>query len=87
MTQRVARAGIVFVLLFVLYQSAEGVGGRLLHSFAVQASLMLACVLVAWLLSRRLRRVRAGSRAGLVRVAGRRSRRCLRREGAGDRRG
>ena len=35
MTQRVARAGIVFALLFVLYQSAEGVGGRLLHS-AVQ---------------------------------------------------
>lgn len=52
MTQRVARAGIVFALLFVLYQSAEGVGGRLLHSFAVQASLMLACVLVAWPLSR-----------------------------------
>lgn len=44
MTQRVARAGIVFALLFVLYQSAEGVGGRLLHSFAAQALLMLACV-------------------------------------------
>ena len=52
MTRRVARAWIVFALLFVLYQSAEGVGGRLLHSFAVQASLMLACVVVAWPLSR-----------------------------------
>ena len=52
MTQRVARAGIVFALLFVLYQSAEGVGQRLLHSFSVQAALMVACVLAAWPLSR-----------------------------------
>lgn len=52
MAQRVARAGIVFALLFVLYQSAEGVGGHLMHSFAVQAALMLACVVVAWPLSR-----------------------------------
>ena len=52
MTQRVVRAGIVFALLFVLYQSAEGVGGHLMHSFAVQAALMLACVVVAWPLSR-----------------------------------
>ncbi|WP_049623783.1 CPBP family intramembrane glutamic endopeptidase [Frateuria defendens] len=43
-----------FVLLFVLYQSAEGVGLRLLHSFPVQAALMAACVLAAWPLSRRL---------------------------------
>lgn len=52
MTQRVARAGIVFALLFVLYQSAEGVGARLLHNSAVQSTLMVACVLVAWPLSR-----------------------------------
>lgn len=52
MAQRVVRAGIVFALLCVLYQSAEGVGGHLMHSFAVQAALMLACVVVAWPLSR-----------------------------------
>ena len=52
MTQRVARAGIVFALLFVLYQSAEGVGGRLLHSEMVQSTLMVACVVAAWPLSR-----------------------------------
>ncbi|HEX5304579.1 MAG TPA: CPBP family intramembrane glutamic endopeptidase [Dyella sp.] len=46
------RAAVVFVVLFVLYQSAEGVGDRLLHSFTVQASLMTACVVMAWPLSR-----------------------------------
>ena len=46
------RAAAAFVLLFVLYQSAEGVGQRLLHSFSVQAALMVACVLAAWPLSR-----------------------------------
>ena len=46
------RAAIAFVLLFVLYQAAEGVGARLLGSFTVQAGLMLACVLAAWPLSR-----------------------------------
>lgn len=39
---------VVFVVLFALYQSAEGIGARLLHSFAVQAGLMIACVLAAW---------------------------------------
>jgi membrane protease YdiL (CAAX protease family) len=51
MPQR-ARAAIAFVVLFVLYQSAEGIGDRILHSFAAQATLMSACVLAAWPLSR-----------------------------------
>jgi membrane protease YdiL (CAAX protease family) len=46
------RVVVVFVVLFVLYQSAEGIGGKLLHSFLVQASLMVACVAAAWPLSR-----------------------------------
>jgi uncharacterized protein len=46
------RVVAAFVVLFVLYQAAEGVGGRLLHNFAVQAALMVACVLAAWPLSR-----------------------------------
>ncbi len=43
---------VTFVILFGLYQGAEGIGARLLHSFAVQAGLMVACVLVAWPLGR-----------------------------------
>jgi len=46
------RALLAFVLLWLLYQGAEGVGARWLHSFPVQAGLMLACVLAAWPLSR-----------------------------------
>jgi uncharacterized protein len=46
------RAPFVFAALFLLYQSAEGVGARWLHSFGVQAGLMVACVLAAWPLSR-----------------------------------
>lgn len=46
------RAPLVFVVLFVLYQSAEGLGDRWLHSYGVQAALMCACVIVAWPLSR-----------------------------------
>lgn len=46
------RAVVVFVLLFALYQSAEGLGDKLLHRFAVQAALMVACVAAAWPLSR-----------------------------------
>lgn len=46
------RALLAFVLLWLLYQGAEGVGARWLHSFPVQAALMLACVLAAWPLSR-----------------------------------
>jgi len=41
-----------FLLLFLLYQSAEGIGGRWLHSFPVQAGLMLAALLAAWPVSR-----------------------------------
>ncbi|MBU6247534.1 MAG: CPBP family intramembrane metalloprotease [Xanthomonadaceae bacterium] len=46
------RAIAVFAVLFVLYQSAEGVGQRLLHSDALQAALMIGCVAAAWPLSR-----------------------------------
>ncbi|CAM5463729.1 CPBP family intramembrane glutamic endopeptidase [Rhodanobacter lindaniclasticus] len=45
------RAAFAFVVLW-LYKLAEGVGGRWLHSYPVQAGLMLACVLLAWPLSR-----------------------------------
>jgi membrane protease YdiL (CAAX protease family) len=46
------RRVVVFVVLFVLYQAAEGFGADVLHSFAVQAALVVACVLVAWPLGR-----------------------------------
>lgn len=46
------RAAISLAVLFVLYQSAQGIGDMWLHSFAVQATLMSACVLAAWPLSR-----------------------------------
>jgi membrane protease YdiL (CAAX protease family) len=46
------RATLVFVALWLLYQSAEGIGDRWLHRFPVQAGLMLACVVLAWPLSR-----------------------------------
>ena len=51
-TPPTARIALGFALLFVLYQSAEGVGDRVLHSFPAQAGLMLACVLAAWPVSR-----------------------------------
>lgn len=53
---------LAFVLLFAVYQSAEGVGGRWLGSFAVQAGLMTAALLLAWPLGRFLLR-RGGYRA------------------------
>ena len=37
-----------FVILFALYQSAEGVGGLLLHNGAAQAVLMILALLVGW---------------------------------------
>ncbi|MEI7037276.1 CPBP family intramembrane glutamic endopeptidase [Fulvimonas yonginensis] len=46
------RAPLAFAALFLLYQSAEGVGERWLHSFAVQGVLMCACLAMAWPLSR-----------------------------------
>lgn len=46
--QTKTRKILAFLILFALYQSAEGVGANLLHSFPVQASLMAACVLAAW---------------------------------------
>lgn len=46
------RVWLVFLVLWLLYQAAEGVGDRVLHSSALQAALMLSCVVVAWPLSR-----------------------------------
>jgi hypothetical protein len=46
------RAPLAFAVLFVLYQSAEGVGARWLHDVVVQDCLMTASVLAAWPLSR-----------------------------------
>jgi membrane protease YdiL (CAAX protease family) len=46
------RLPCAFAILWLLYQAAEGVGARWLHSFPVQAALMLGCVLAAWPLSR-----------------------------------
>lgn len=48
----VVRRVAAFIVLFVLYQSAEGIGARVLHSFAVQAALMVATVLAGWPLGR-----------------------------------
>jgi len=50
--QASTRRIVAFVALFVLYQSAEGIGADLLHSFFVQAALMTSCVLAAWPLGR-----------------------------------
>lgn len=50
--RQVWRVVLAFVILWMLYQAAEGVGDRWLHSFPVQAGLMVACVVVAWPLSR-----------------------------------
>lgn len=47
-----ARLGLAFLVLFAIYQSAEGLGARLLHSFPVQAGLMVAAVLLAWPIGR-----------------------------------
>lgn len=46
------RAVAAFAILFFLYQGAEGIGGRLLHSFPAQAAFMVAMVVVAWPLGR-----------------------------------
>jgi len=44
----IGRRAAAFAILFLLYQSAEGVGARLLHSFAVQAALMTLALAAAW---------------------------------------
>jgi len=48
MNMSAVRFGGAFLVLFALYQSAEGLGARILDSFPVQAGLMLLCVLAAW---------------------------------------
>jgi membrane protease YdiL (CAAX protease family) len=46
------KTGIAFLILFALYQSAEGVGLRLLHAFPVTAGFMAAALAAAWPLGR-----------------------------------
>lgn len=46
------RAALAFAILFVLYQAAEGIGGRLLGSVTAQAALMVAVLVAAWPLGR-----------------------------------
>jgi len=46
------KAFAAFALLFVVYQSAEGLGGRVLDNFAVQAALMVAALLGGWPVAR-----------------------------------
>jgi membrane protease YdiL (CAAX protease family) len=46
------RMALAFALLFVLYQAAEGIGARLLHSASVQAGFLLAMLAAAWPLAR-----------------------------------
>lgn len=48
------RSAAAFLILFTLYQAAEGIGGRWLGSFAVQAGFMIACLLAAWPVGRYL---------------------------------
>ncbi len=50
------RATVAFAILFVAYQAPEGVGSRLLGSFAVQAVLMLAFLPIAYAVGRWLGR-------------------------------
>ena len=47
-----AKRLVGFLVLFMLYQSAEGVGARWLHSFAIQASLMVLALSAAWPVAR-----------------------------------
>jgi uncharacterized protein len=46
------RIAFAFGILFVLYQGAEGIGGRWLGSFTIQATFMVAMVVAAWPLGR-----------------------------------
>ncbi|MEW9573159.1 lysostaphin resistance A-like protein [Rhodanobacter sp. Si-c] len=46
------RLVLVFLVLWLSYQSAEGVGARWLHSLPIRDGLMVASVLLAWPLSR-----------------------------------
>lgn len=46
------KLALTFVILFLAYQLPEGLGMRTLHSFPVQAALMLAFLPVAWLAGR-----------------------------------
>lgn len=47
-----AKRTMGFLVLFALYQSAEGIGQRWLHSFAVQAGLMTLALLATWPVAR-----------------------------------
>lgn len=43
-----ARIAFAFIILFTLYQSAEGVGARLLENAFIQDALMVSAVVAAW---------------------------------------
>jgi uncharacterized protein len=53
-TSSPARLACVFLVLFIAYQMPEGLGERVLHSFPVLATLMIAFLPVAWLCGRAL---------------------------------
>ena len=46
------KAFVAFAILFVLYQSAEGLGGRVFDNFGIQAVLMVAALLAGWPVAR-----------------------------------
>ncbi|MBW8304368.1 MAG: CPBP family intramembrane metalloprotease [Brevundimonas sp.] len=46
------KAFFAFAILFVLYQSAEGLGGRVLDNFGIQAALMVAALVAGWPVAR-----------------------------------
>lgn len=59
------RIALAFAILFGLYQSAEGVGARLLGNAAVQDTLMILSLLLAWPVGRWLLEWRGFSAYGL----------------------
>lgn len=70
MTVKPVRFWAGFAILFLLYQSAEGVGARLMGSFAVQAGLMVLCVAAAWPVGRYVLGRRGWDAYALERQAG-----------------
>lgn len=61
-----ARALVAFAILFGIYQSAEGIGDRILHSFPAQASIMVMTVVAAWPIGRWLLRSNGYDAFGLA---------------------
>ena len=55
------REAIGFLILVIAYQAPEGIGQRLLHSFALQAALLLLFFPIAFSIGRWLRGSAAGA--------------------------